>query len=213
MNEGRNEMNTFICPPLWRLGTKPSLLWTQHIVKHLELTDSFLQVCVDRRRFSSCCTGWFESLTQTGFCDTESLPLHFFQWQWVGCVVSCLCTVYAQLNENPRLWTKPFCFQAFKMLDVSKLCPRPLSPFVFLVNKGHMSADFSRASSAPWATEMRISQCLDSLRNTGTEGLWNVNWNKACRGWWRVIHMWEEQETERCWPGVFYRLCASRHFS
>lgn len=62
------------------------------------------------------------------------------------------------IKQNPKTLDKAFLFSMeFKLLYGSKLCPLPSPPCDFLVNQGHMSADFSGDSSAPWATEMRES--------------------------------------------------------
>ena len=131
-------------------------------------------------------------------------------WHWASMLPlltmtgSCLCHIMpwlSHLYQNPRLWTKPFCFQEFKMLDGSKLGLWPWSHFVFLANQGHVSADFNRASRVPWATEVRIRQRLGSLRKTGTGGLRNVNWNKACAKGRRVTHV-RSSEQRGAGPGV-----------
>lgn len=124
------------------------------------------------------------------FCDTLSLcPPSLLM------TTSCLCHIMFlhhlfTIKPKPKALDQAFLFSIkFKMLDGSTLCPQPSPPFVFLVNQGHMSADFSGASSAPWATGMRESQHLGSPRKTGPERWWNVYWSKACARGCRLTHM------------------------
>lgn len=75
-----------------------------------------------------------------------------------------------RIKPKPQTLDKALLFSVeFKMPDGSQLRPQPSLPFVFLVNQGHMLADFSGASRAPWATGVRDSQRLDSLRKIRTE--------------------------------------------